>query len=219
MRGFKLLILLVSPWLPVFSLPVAGPGACPLYDLSVPEGSSGSVRINIIEESSCLCKMQSAVAATDRSDCTPVMVLANKDSLRYLNSTFKGRMNLTTLGVTVKKAEKWLAGQYRVDTSLQGTCLARINLTVPEPRRHYGVWASLGFVAAFSALGLYVFWKRRGEGLETCNPGEERFSGLPVSMLASISQLPEAGSQGCNPEASEAIPLNGETTQPNGHVS
>ncbi|XP_075770281.1 uncharacterized protein LOC142823286 isoform X3 [Pelodiscus sinensis] len=196
--------------------------------------------------------MQSAVAATDRSDCTPVMVLANKDSLRYLNSTFKGRMNLTTLGVTVKKAEKWLAGQYRVDTSLQGTCLARINLTVPdpiselpaardemvnltgegssnrtltnssaarEPRRHYGVWASLGFVAAFSALGLYVFWKRRGEGLETCNPGEERFSGLPVSMLASISQLPEAGSQGCNPEASEAIPLNGETTQPNGHVS
>ncbi|XP_075770272.1 uncharacterized protein LOC142823285 isoform X2 [Pelodiscus sinensis] len=211
---------------------VAGPGACPLYDLSVPEGSSGHLEINITEKLPVLCKMQSAVAATDGSSCTPLMVLANKEAPGYFNSTFEGRMNLTTHGVTVKKAEKWLAGQYRVDTSLHETCLARINLTVPElpaardemvnltgegssngtltnssaarePRSRYGLWASLVLLLL---LLLYLMYTRNvgGAGAETQRCCEEEGSLNPAGVM---EQEP-------NGEAPKDIPLNDEATKP-----
>ncbi|KAG6923555.1 hypothetical protein G0U57_020172 [Chelydra serpentina] len=82
-----------------------------------------------------------------------------------------------------------------------------------EPRGHYGVWASPGFVAAAAAAALYVRWKRGRAGPEPRRGCEEEgISDVPVFTPARVSQLHEAGTR--DGEAGEEIPLNGEMVQP-----
>ncbi|XP_034613486.1 uncharacterized protein LOC117870444 isoform X1 [Trachemys scripta elegans] len=132
MSGLKTWLFLGSLWLAAGCGKVAGPGAWPPYNLSVPEGSSGCIKINISENSSLLCKMQTAIAATSyHSACDPILALINKE-IRNYNSTFKGRISLSDQLVTVKNASKWMAAEYQVLSFLHGTCMARINLTVPD---------------------------------------------------------------------------------------
>ncbi|XP_044837415.1 uncharacterized protein LOC123344977 [Mauremys mutica] len=127
------LIFLGSLWLAAGCGQVAGLGECPLYNLSVPEGSSGHVEINLPKKASFLCKMQTTVAAA-ASACHPILVLTNKQKQNYLNSTYRGRISLSDrLFFTVKNASEWMAGEYQVVGDLHGTCTARINLTVPGP--------------------------------------------------------------------------------------
>ncbi|XP_030399750.1 uncharacterized protein LOC115640844 isoform X2 [Gopherus evgoodei] len=111
----------------------AGLGECPLYNLSVPESSSGHVEINLPKNASFLCKMQTTVAAAaSDSACHPILVLTNKGKQNYYNSTYRGRISLSDrLLFTVTNASEWMAGEYQVIGDLHGTCMAHINLTVP----------------------------------------------------------------------------------------
>ncbi|KAH1183079.1 uncharacterized protein LOC123344966 [Mauremys mutica] len=206
------LIFLGSLWLAAGCGQVAGPGACRLYNLSVPEGSSGHVEINIPKNIpvSTLYKMQTTIAAAaSDSACHSILLLTNQGKRNYYNSTYRGRISLSDrLLFTVKNASEWMAGEYQVITDLSKTCTARINLTVPgpvsfpppisetpaasptgegssrgmlsngspegEPRSHYGVWISLGFITAlFTATALYVCWKHGREGPGTRHGCEE----------------------------------------------
>ncbi|XP_050776125.1 uncharacterized protein LOC127032723 [Gopherus flavomarginatus] len=215
MWGLKTLIFLESLWLTAGCGQVAGPGACRIYNLSVPEGSSGHVEINIPKNISTLYKMQTnIVAAASDSACHPILVLTDKGKRNYYNSTYRGRISLSDrLLFTVTNASEWMTGEYQVTGDLHGTCMARINLTVPgpisfppplsetptaregaasptgegssrgmlsnvslegEPRGSYGVWISLGFIAAlFTAAALYVCWRHGQEGSETHRGCEE----------------------------------------------
>ncbi|XP_032643752.1 uncharacterized protein LOC116829175 isoform X1 [Chelonoidis abingdonii] len=111
----------------------AGLGECPLYNLSVPEASSGHVEINLPKSASFLCKMQTTLAAAaSDSACHPILVLTNKGKRNYYNSTYRRRISLSDrLLFTVTNGSEWLAGEYQIIGDLHGTCMARINLTVP----------------------------------------------------------------------------------------
>nr|XP_032643787.1 uncharacterized protein LOC116829194 isoform X3 [Chelonoidis abingdonii] len=72
-----------------------------------------------------------AAAASD-SACHPILVLTNKGKRNYYNSTYRRRISLSDrLLFTVTNGSEWLAGEYQIIGDLHGTCMARINLTVP----------------------------------------------------------------------------------------
>lgn len=108
-----------------------GSGACPRYNLSVPEGSSGHVEINLPKKASHLCKMPTTITASDTA-CDPILVFTSKGKQNYYSHTYRGRIALSGwLLVSVKNASEWMAGEYRVVSDLHEICMARINLTVP----------------------------------------------------------------------------------------
>ncbi|EMP24568.1 Killer cell lectin-like receptor subfamily B member 1B allele B [Chelonia mydas] len=110
-----------------------GSGACPRYNLSVPEGSSGRVEINLPKKASRLCKMPTTITASDTA-CDPILVFTSKGKWNYYSRTYQGRIALSGwLLVSVKNASEWMAGEYRVVSDLHEICMARINLTVPGP--------------------------------------------------------------------------------------
>ncbi|XP_030399752.1 uncharacterized protein LOC115640844 isoform X4 [Gopherus evgoodei] len=196
----------------------AGLGECPLYNLSVPESSSGHVEINLPKNASFLCKMQTTVAAAaSDSACHPILVLTNKGKQNYYNSTYRGRISLSDrLLFTVTNASEWMAGEYQVIGDLHGTCMAHINLTVPEPRGHYGVWASLVLLVA--CCFICICWTRGGDRPITHYGCEEEgisnSANSPICMSAWVLQQHEARTQEPNGDAGEGIPLNGEVAQP-----
>nr|XP_032643786.1 uncharacterized protein LOC116829194 isoform X2 [Chelonoidis abingdonii] len=158
-----------------------------------------------------------AAAASD-SACHPILVLTNKGKRNYYNSTYRRRISLSDrLLFTVTNGSEWLAGEYQIIGDLHGTCMARINLTVPEPRGHYGVWASLVLLAAFFAV-LYICWTHRGDRPITHYGCEEEgisnSANSPVCLSAWVLQQHEAGTQEPSGDAGEGIPLNGEVVQP-----
>ncbi|CAM4657157.1 unnamed protein product [Caretta caretta] len=112
---------------------LGGSGACPRYNLSVPEGSSGHVEINLPKKASRLCKMPTTITASDTA-CDPILVFTSKGKQNYYSRTYRGRIAVSGwLLVSVKNASEWMAGEYRVVSDLHEICMARINLTVPGP--------------------------------------------------------------------------------------